>query len=105
MRRFLAAVAVVAAAVAAPSAQAGPVIDRVVSSLQNDPVYVDPAARSVEPGAAERNLEQQIASGGDEAIYVAVLPQSAANEEGGSADAVLSAIANGVHPGRPDAAA
>src|SRR3954470_14916648 len=97
MRRFLLAAAAVVAAVAAPVAQAGPVIDRAVTSLQNDPVYVDPGARSAEPAAAERRLELQIESGGDEAIYVAVLPQSAASEEGGSADAVLREIANRVH--------
>jgi hypothetical protein len=81
----------------APAARAATPIGRAVASLSSDPVYVDPAARSVEPPAAEKRLENEILSGGDEPIYVAVLPQSAASAAGGSADEVLREVANGVH--------
>src|SRR4051794_40256210 len=91
MRRLL-VLALAAAAVAAPAARAGTIVDRAVATLGSDPVYVDPAARKVVSAAQERRLEDEIRGGGNEPIYVAVLPEAAANEEGGSAGGVINAI-------------
>lgn len=74
----------------AASASAGAVIDRAVSALRSNPVYVDPGATiNLSPNDVSR-LRQQIATS-SAPIYIAVLPPSAA-DEAGSADNVPSAV-------------
>jgi hypothetical protein len=77
------AVVLLALAVA-PAATAGPLIDRAAEALANDPVYVDPAAGRVSQADGER-LRSEIAANGKGPMYIAVLPQAALAEGGGSA--------------------
>ena len=95
----LRALVIVAAAGAflAPAAQAGPIVDRAVAGLQNDPVYVDAAAKPTITDAQQAELERRIAASGAGPLYLAILPDSASAEAGGSPDEVLRAIASGVH--------
>ena len=68
----------------APSASAGTIVDRAAKALANDPVYVDPAARTV-PQSDAAVLQREITLKGDGPIYIAVLPRAALVEAGGSA--------------------
>src|SRR5437899_5245026 len=97
MKRFsLVASAFAAALLLVPVAQAGPIIDRAVAALHTDPVYVDPAAE-LAPSAADQNrLLQKIDSAGAGPVYIAILPNTAGLEAGGSADGVLQAIHAGL---------
>jgi MYXO-CTERM domain-containing protein len=78
-----------------PSAQAGPLIDRAVAALRDDPVYVDPEAERAPSDAEADRLRDRIADS-DAAMYVAVLPAAVRSEAGGSTSEVLRAIANGL---------
>ena len=95
-RLLLLASAFAAALVLVPGAQAGPMIDRTVAALHSDPLYVDPAAE-LAPSAADRSrLRQKIDSAGAGPVYIAILPNAAELEAGGSADGVLQAIHDGL---------
>jgi hypothetical protein len=96
MKRLALAAALVAAALVPATAHAGTIVDRAVASLQNDPVYVDPDANPTITPAEERQLEQRISSTGAGPLYLAVLPDAASAEEGGSPDEVLRAVGQGV---------
>ena len=76
---------------AAP-AFAGPVIDRAVEALRDDPVYVDPGAGAVSEDEAEA-FRQRIEASDAGPLYIAILPGSAAREAGGDPDEVLREIA------------
>ncbi|MDX6492875.1 MAG: hypothetical protein QOH02_810 [Gaiellaceae bacterium] len=97
MRLRALVIAAAAAAFLAPAAQAGPIVDRAVAALQNDPVYVDPTANPTVTEAQKAELEKRILADGAGPLYLAILPDSASAEAGGSADEVLRAIAGGVH--------
>lgn len=71
----------------ATSALAGEILDAAVSSLRTNDVYVDPSMQStVGPGDA-KILRDQIATS-PTPIYIAVLPNAAKAEAGGSADGI-----------------
>jgi len=95
----LRALVIVAAAAAflAPAAHAGPIVDRAVAALQNDPIYVDPAANPAITDAQKAELEKRILANGAGPLYLAILPDSASAEAGGSPDEVLRAIASSVN--------
>ena len=83
MRRLL---VVLAALVLVPSAQAAGVIEHAAQELANDPVYVDPAAEEdVDAARVTREIESSRAG----PVYVAVLPESAAQEAGGDPTEVV----------------
>jgi len=90
-------IAAAAAAFLAPAAHAGPIINRAVAALQNDPVYVDPAANPTITEAQRAALDQRILASGAGPLYLAILPDSASAEAGGSPDDVVRAVATGVH--------
>jgi len=95
-RLLLLASAFAVALVFVPGGQAGPIIDRAVAALHSDPLYVDPAA-VLAPSAADQNrLRQEIDSAGAGPVYIAILPNSAELEAGGSPDGVLQAIHDGL---------
>jgi hypothetical protein len=77
-------VLVLLALVLAPAASAGTIINRAAQALANDPVYVDPSAKTVSQADADA-LRREIASKGKGPIYIAVLPKAALAEGGGSA--------------------
>ena len=89
---LLLASATAAALVLVPAAQAGPIIDRAVAALNSDPVYVDPAAELAASPADQDRLRRQIDSAGAGPVYIAILPNAAEQETGGSPDGVLQAI-------------
>jgi hypothetical protein len=91
------ALAVLAALVAAPSASAAGILDRAVTQLRSDPVYVDPAVRKVVPPAGERRIEHEIETAGAGPMYVVVLPEAAAREAGGDPVEALRTIAQTLH--------
>ena len=96
MRHLFAALVALAALVLAPAAAAGPMIDRAVEALANDPVYVDPGAeRAISETEAER-LRDRIAAANAGPMYVAILPGEARNEAGGDAAGVLDALYEGL---------
>ncbi|MEZ5117208.1 MAG: hypothetical protein R2737_13160 [Candidatus Nanopelagicales bacterium] len=70
-------------------------LDQVASALESDPVYNDPAAENALTTAQADQLSAQIRDTGVP-IYVAVLPESFAAENGGSADSALVAIQGAV---------
>lgn len=77
------------ALLAAPAAEAGPLVDRAAEALGDAPVYVDPdAERAITDAEAER-LGERISEADAGPLYLAVLPARAADESGGSADGVL----------------
>jgi hypothetical protein len=84
-------VAALAAAGAGP-AHGGPVLDRAVEALRDDPVYVDPAAeRRISDDDAAR-LRERIAEAGAEPLYVAILPAAATRESDGTPEGVVRAL-------------
>ena len=92
MLRRLAPLAVLLWLVLAPPAQAGEIVDRAARSLQNDPVFVDPAAeQEISPGDAER-IRREISARRAGPMYVAILPAAAAREAGGSPEGVVEAL-------------
>jgi hypothetical protein len=99
MRRFslvLALVGLTSALVAGPAtAQATGVLDRAASSLRSDPVYVDAAAERAGDvdAAAQENLRRRVRDSGS-AIFLAVLPASAADESDGDATRVAQELAS-----------
>ena len=72
-------------------AQAGRYVDRAVSGLRRDPVYVDSGARKAIPAASVTRLRNRVGQSGTP-IYIAVLPAAALREAGGSADRLAQAI-------------
>jgi hypothetical protein len=77
-------VVVLLALAVAPSAAAGPLVDRAARALADDPVYVDDSAAGVSSADAGR-LRNEIEAKGNGPIYIAVLPAAALAEVGGSA--------------------
>lgn len=71
-------------------------VERAVEGLRSDPVYVDPDASSALSAEEAENLRQQIGSSDAGPTYIAVLPERARNEAGGSTAAVLTEIAEAV---------
>jgi hypothetical protein len=82
-----------------PSAQAGPLIDRAVAALRDDPVYVDPAAERALTDADADRLRERIADSDAGPLYVAVLPGAARAEAGGSTSGVIRELYDAL--GRP----
>ena len=95
-RLLLLASAFAAALVFVPGGQAGPIIDRAVAALHSGPLYVDPAAVLAPSTADQSRLRQEIDSAGAGPVYIAILPNSAELEAGGSPDGVLQAIHDGL---------
>ena len=93
---LLIASAFAAALLVVPAAEAGPIIDRAVAALHSDPVYVDPAAELAPSAADQGRLRQKIDSAGAGPVYIAILPNAAELEAGGSPDGVLQAIHDGL---------
>src|SRR5215210_840071 len=87
------------ALVAAPAASAQDAVGEAADALATNPVYVDPAAERAlsdeDADALRRRIEERNAG----PLYVAVLPDSAKNEGGGSTEGVARAIAQRL--GRP----
>jgi hypothetical protein len=78
---------------AAPAASAQSVMDDAASALATDPVYVAPDADRALSSAEADELRQRIQDSGAGPMYVAVLPQSALDEGGGSAEGVARELA------------
>jgi hypothetical protein len=95
VKRVVWVAALAAALVAAPTAAAGPIVDRAVQALSTNPVYVDPQAE-LAPNLDSSRIRQEIDTAGAGPVYVAVLPRSAESEEGGNPDGVLQAIHDGL---------
>ena len=90
VRTLLAALALFGA-----STTTGPILDEAAAELRRDPVYVHPAAeRSIDDGEADE-LRDKIRDG-DEAIYVAVLPEAAEAEVGGEIGRLPRALRDAV---------
>jgi hypothetical protein len=96
VKRAVAIAALSAALVSVPAAQAGPVIDRTVAALSANPVYVDPGAELAISASDQQRLRRQIGSAGAGPVYIAILPNAVEGEAGGSPDAVLQAIHDGL---------
>src|SRR6266498_5675117 len=82
----------------ASPALAGRYIDRAVSRLGQDPVYVDAGARKALPAASATALRDRVRRA-DTPVYVAVLPAAALREAGGSADRLARAIVSALRGG------
>ena len=93
---LLTASAFAAALLVVPVAEAGPIIDRAVAALRSDPVYVDPAAELAPSATDQDRLRTKIDVAGAGPVYIAILPNSAELEAGGSPDGVLQAIHTGL---------
>src|SRR3954447_16030203 len=78
----------------APAASAAGVIEQAAQALRSDPVYVDPRAQEDVDAARVRREIQSHRAG---AVYVAVLPESAANEAGGDPGETLHTLIDDVH--------
>jgi hypothetical protein len=95
-RLLLLASAFAAALLVVPVAEAGPIIDRAVAALSSDPVYVDAAAKLAPSAADQDRLREKIDGAGAGPVYIAILPNAAELEAGGSPDGVLQAIHTGL---------
>ncbi len=82
--------------VLAPSARAGELIDRAVTGLASDNVYVDPDADPGLTPAEADALRDRIASAGAAPMFVIVAPQQIRGEAGGDPALALREIVNGV---------
>jgi hypothetical protein len=91
-RLLLLASAFAAALLVVPVAEAGPIIDRAVAALSSDPVYVDAAAELAPSAADQDRLREKIDGAGAGPVYIAILPNAAELEAGGSPDGVLQTI-------------
>src|SRR5919198_138084 len=80
----------------APPAAAGQYVDKAVSALRGDHVYLDPDARAV-PAAAARRPRDRILGAGTP-VFIAILPERARGEGSGGepATSVAAMIADGV---------
>ncbi|HYY78370.1 MAG TPA: hypothetical protein VFD04_04185, partial [Actinomycetes bacterium] len=80
----------------APPAAAGQYVDKAVSTLRGDHVYLDPDARAV-PAAAAGRLRDRIRGAGTP-VFIAILPERARGEGSGGepATSVAAMIADGV---------
>src|SRR5829696_2893769 len=78
---------------AAPAASAQSVVDDAAAALATDPVYVAPDADRALSSREADELRQRIQDSGAGPMYVAVLPQSALDEGGGSAEGVARELA------------
>jgi hypothetical protein len=85
-------------AVTALPAVAGPWVDRTTGTLRDDPLYVDPQASPTLAPAAAAQVRARIARTGTP-VFVAVLPQQALAEAGGSPGRLAATVAGSL--GRP----
>jgi hypothetical protein len=95
MLRRLAALLValaVALSLASAAQAATPIVDGAAHALASDPVYVDPEAEAQLSASDRARLRDEIAKSGSGPVYIAVLPDAASNEAGGSPAAVGQAI-------------
>ena len=99
MTRALPALAILVVLALAPAAQAQEdVVDRAITALRSDPVYVDQSAeRKISEADADR-LRQAIRAKGAAPLYIAMLPGGAVGGTGG-ADGVVRRLREEV--GRP----
>ena len=74
-RSSCASLLLLALLVLAPAAQAGELIDRAASELQQDNVYVDPDADPTLTDEQAQALRERISSEGAGPMYVAVMPR------------------------------
>ena len=81
------------ALLAAGTAGAAGVLTDAAAALAGDPVYVDPAAERAISEADAEQLRDRIEAKDAGPLYVAILPEAATREAGGSAEQVLAAIA------------
>jgi hypothetical protein len=81
---------------AAGGAQQTSIIDEAADSLLRDPIYVHPSARSEVTPEDEERLADRIAAANVGAVYVAVLPEAATAEAGGSAAGVMQLLVESV---------
>src|SRR3954468_5274471 len=91
--------ALVAALLLAPAASAQDAVGEAAEALASDPVYVDPSAERALSAAEADRLRARIDERGAGPLFVAVLPDAAKREGGGSAQGVAQAIAQRL--GRP----
>ncbi|MDQ3784739.1 MAG: hypothetical protein M3360_07680 [Actinomycetota bacterium] len=76
---------------AAAGAQ-GSIIERAAEGLKSDPVYVDPQAESILSSGEARKISDRIERADAGPVYIAVLPEEARSEGGGSVDGVLGTL-------------
>src|SRR4051794_18527423 len=91
--------ALLAALLLAPVASGQETVGAAAEALASDPVYVDPSAERALGAAQADDLRARIEERGAGPLYVAVLPEAAKREGGGSAEGVAQAIAQRL--GRP----
>ena len=86
-------IALAALLLAAPAASAQSTVAEAAQALATDPVYVAPDAEKALSSSEADELRQRIQDSGAGPMYVAVLPKSALDEGGGSAEGVAREIA------------
>jgi hypothetical protein len=92
MRRLLALTALLVPLLLAPTAHAGTIIDRAAQALAGDPVYVDPDAEAKVSSAEADQIRQRISARQAGPLYVAILPDAAKDEAGGSVKGVMQEL-------------
>jgi hypothetical protein len=80
----------------ATPAFAGKYVNEAVAGLQKKHLYIDPSVRDTLASSTAASLESQV-NHASKPLYVAVLPQAALQEAGGSPDGLASAILKGLH--------
>src|SRR4051794_26405503 len=95
----IALLALAVALVPGPAASAQDTIGDAARSLSLAPVYADPAAERALTAPEAKQLRQRVSSSDAGPVYVAVLPESAKQAGGGSAQGVAQEIARRL--GRP----
>jgi hypothetical protein len=91
-RRSPPLLAAVLLVLALPGAAGADEIGDAATALREDPVYVDAEARDVLSAAGEQRVEERIRRVDPGPMFVAVLPEPALDEAGGSADGALERL-------------
>ena len=92
VRVVLAAIAAALVLAAPASAQDQPIIDRAAQSLRSDEVYVAPDAEAAISASDAQRIRRRISDDQAGPMYVAILPDAAKQEAGGSVRGVLLAL-------------
>src|SRR3954447_18182715 len=96
--------ALLVALLLAPAASAQDAVGEAAEALASDPVYVDPSAERALSAAEPDRRRARIDERGAGPLFVAVLPEAAKREGGGSAQGVAQAIAQRLGRAGPSAA-
>jgi hypothetical protein len=79
-----------------PASGGGDTLAEAAAALRSNPVYVDPRAERAISAAEARRLRERISAADAGPLYLAILPESAADAAGGDPDQAIASLARRV---------